>query len=63
MIYFDNSPGRLMRQREMYIRQILDELHESQWLTIESKGNLDQVRFKSGVSWLDAGSWVLFLAR
>jgi hypothetical protein len=43
-----------MRQREIYIRQALDELHEAGLLTIESKANLDQVRFKRDLTWLDA---------
>ena len=54
LIHGDNSPGRLMRQREGYIRKALDELHEAGLLTIESKANLDQVRFKRGLTWLDA---------
>jgi hypothetical protein len=54
LIHGDNSPGRLMRQREGYIRKALDELHEAGLLTIESKANLDQVRFKRDLTWLDA---------
>ena len=54
LIYNDNSPGRLMRQCEVYIRHSLDELHETGLLTIESKSNLDQVRFKRDLTWLDA---------
>ena len=54
LIHADNSPGRLMRQRETYIRQALDELHEAGLLTIESKANLDQVRFIRDFTWLDA---------
>jgi hypothetical protein len=53
LIHGDNSPGKLMRQREVYIRQSLDELHETGLLTIESKANLDQVRFKRDLTWLD----------
>ena len=54
LIHADNSPGRLMRQREAYIRKALDELHEAGLLTIESKANLDQIRYKSSITWLDA---------
>ncbi|MBN1812316.1 MAG: DUF4007 family protein [Anaerolineae bacterium] len=54
LAYADHSPGRIMRQRELYLRQALDELHEAGYLTIESKANLDQVRFRTGRTWLDA---------
>lgn len=54
LVYADHSPGRIMRQRELYVRQALDELHEAGWLTIESKANLDQVRFRTAMTWLDA---------
>lgn len=54
LVYADHSPGRLMRQSEFYIRQTLDKLHEAGQLTVESKANLDQVRFRSGLTWLDA---------
>lgn len=54
LAYGEQSPGRLMRQGEMTIRRTLDELHEADWITVESKANLDQVRFRSGPSWLDA---------
>ena len=52
LVYADHSPGRLTRQSETYLRQSLDRLHESGLLTIESKANLDQVRFRVGGSWL-----------
>lgn len=54
LVYADHSPGRIMRQRELYLRQALDELHDADQLTIESKANLDQVRFRTGMTWLDA---------
>jgi hypothetical protein len=54
LVYADHSPGRIMRQRELTVRQALDELHDAGYLTIESKANLDQVRFRSGMTWLDA---------
>jgi len=41
----DNSPGRLLNLREAKVRELLDELHRTDLLTIESKANLDQVRF------------------
>lgn len=54
LVYADHSPGRIMRQRELYLRQALDKVHETGRLTIESKANLDQVRFRTGMTWLDA---------
>jgi hypothetical protein len=48
LVYAEHSPGRIMRQSEMYLRRALNELHEAGRLTIESKANLDQVRFRSG---------------
>ena len=54
LVYADHSPGRIMRQGELRIREALDTLHEMGQLTIESKANLDQVRFRSGATWLDA---------
>lgn len=41
----DNSPGRLLNLREAKVRELLDQLHRTDLLTIESKANLDQVRF------------------
>lgn len=54
LVHADHSPGRIMRQRESNVRRALGELHEADLLTIESKANLDQVRFRSGMTWLDA---------
>nr|TEU11714.1 MAG: DUF4007 family protein [Anaerolineales bacterium] len=54
LVYADHSPGRIMRQNELTIRRALDTLHAAGRLTIESKANLDQVRFRGGVTWLDA---------
>jgi hypothetical protein len=54
LVYGEQSPGRIMRQGEMTIRRVLDVLHEADRITVESKANLDQVRFRGGMSWLDA---------
>ena len=54
LIYADHSPGRIMRQSERTIRQALDELHETDRITIESQANLDQVRFRMKTTWLEA---------
>jgi hypothetical protein len=54
LIHAEHSPGRIMRQSELRIRRALDELHSAGRLTIESKANLDQVRFRGGMTWLHA---------
>ena len=41
----DNSPGRLLNLREAQVRDLLDQLHRTDLLTIESRADLDQVRF------------------
>ena len=48
------SPGRILRQKEVYIRQALDELHNASLLTVETRSGLDQVRFKREITWLTA---------
>jgi hypothetical protein len=45
------SPGRILRQKEIYLRQALDELHNSGLITVETRSGLDQVRFKREVTW------------
>lgn len=54
LVYAEHSPGRIMRQSELAMRRALDELHAAGRLTIESKANLDQARFRGEVAWLDA---------
>lgn len=46
------SPGRILRQNELAIRRALDELHNTDMLTVETHSGLDQVRFKREVTWL-----------
>ena len=48
------SPGRLFRQTEKTVRQVLDGLHNAGQLTVESHLGLDQVRFKNEITWLSA---------
>ena len=48
------SPGRLLRQREAAVRRALDELHDLDALTVETRSGLDQVRFRRDVTWLSA---------
>lgn len=48
------SPGRILRQKEAAVRRALDELHNAEILTVETRSGLDQVRFKREVTWLSA---------
>jgi hypothetical protein len=48
------SPGRLFRQKEERIRQVLDTLHSQELITMETRLGLDQVRFKREVTWISA---------
>lgn len=45
------SPGRILRQKEAPIREVLDQLHNSGLLTVETRSGLDQIRFKQGLTW------------
>lgn len=48
------SPGRILRQKEGPIRQVLDQLHNAGLLTVETRSGLDQVRFKHEITWFAA---------
>jgi hypothetical protein len=48
------SPGRLFRQNETRVRQMLDRMHNLGLLTVERGLGLDQVRFKREFTWLSA---------
>ena len=48
------SPGRILRQNESILRKALDELHNADLLTVETRSGLDQVRFKREITWLSA---------
>lgn len=50
------SPGRILRQGEAAARRALDELHDADMLTVETRSGLDQVRFKRDVTWLGAAT-------
>ena len=54
LVYAEHSPGRLMRESEAAICRSLDKLHVAGHLIIESKAKLVQVRFRSGLYWLEA---------
>jgi hypothetical protein len=46
----DHSPGRICHQDEDKLRNGLERLHQAGKLSIESRANLDQVRFHSGTT-------------
>jgi len=46
------SPARILRQGQLEIRKSLDELHNGNFITVETRSGLDQVRFKREVNWL-----------
>ena len=48
------SPGRIFRVNESNVRKALDELHNADLLTVETRSGLDQVRFKREITWLSA---------
>lgn len=50
----DNSPGRLLNLGESALRESLEALHRRGLLGIESRANLDQIRFRPELSSLDA---------
>jgi len=43
-----NSPGRIFVQDEHILRKKLENLKNSGFISIESRGDLDQIRFKEG---------------
>jgi len=47
------SPGRILHKNERIIRKSLDELHEARFFTLETKANLDQIRFTSDITWIE----------
>ncbi len=49
----DNSPGRLLNLGESALRESLESLHRRGLVGIESRANLDQIRFRPEFSSLD----------
>ena len=49
----DNSPGRLLNLGESVLRESLESLHRRGLVGIESRANLDQIRFRPELSSLD----------
>jgi hypothetical protein len=48
------SPGRVMMQNETRVRRALDELHDADLITVETRLGLDQIRFKREITWFSA---------
>jgi len=48
-----NSPGRVFHISEHQLRLSLERLHRKRCISIESRANLDQIRFRTNAHWLD----------
>lgn len=48
-----NSPGRVFHISEDQLRLALERLHRKRRISIESRANLDQIRFRTNEHWLD----------
>jgi DNA-binding Lrp family transcriptional regulator len=53
LCHSDNSPGRLLNLAEQGVREMLEALNRQGLLSIESRANLDQIRFRPDLSALD----------
>ncbi len=49
----ENSPGRVFRISEYQLRLTLERLHAKRYISVESRANLDQIRFLSNKCWVD----------
>lgn len=49
----ENSPGRVFHISEYQLRLALERLNADRQISIESRANLDQIRFDSNKNWLD----------
>ena len=45
-----NSPGRILNMEESTMRSILDQANHRGFLFIERKADLDQIRFREGIT-------------
>lgn len=52
IVHGQYSPGRILRQNEVELRRALDDLHNADLLTVETRSGLDQVRFRREHTWL-----------
>jgi len=53
LIKEQNSPGRVFHISEHQLRLSLERLHKEHYISIESRANLDQIRFRSNEHWFD----------
>lgn len=53
LIKNQNSPGRIFNLSEHHLRLLLEELNTKRLISLESRANLDQVRFETNKTWLD----------
>ena len=53
LIKEENSPGRVFHVSEHQLRLSLERLHKEHYISIESRANLDQIRFRSNEHWFD----------
>lgn len=53
LCYKENSPGRLFLLNENKVRSLLDKLRNKRLIGIESRGDLDQIRFSNDINFED----------
>lgn len=49
----ENSPGRVFHISEYKLRLTFERLHAKRYISVESRANLDQIRFPSNKCWVD----------
>lgn len=49
-----NSPGRIALLSPLHVRRLVEELHKEKLIQLESRADLDQIRFIANHSFLDA---------
>ncbi len=54
-----NAPGLLCLLDEYHIREMLEKLHRERFISIESRADLDQIRFKDNKTFLEVFKEVL----
>jgi len=50
LIHESNSPGRILNLEESTMRKILEQAHQKGLLYMERKADLDQIRFREGIT-------------
>lgn len=49
----DNSPGRVCLFTPPYVRRLIEQLHKDKLIQLESRADLDQIRFIHSDSFVD----------